>query len=177
MSWGWSLELVLQLWPNKKGTQAPVTAFWSSSISNAVGPACGIVALKYISYPAQVCSAFGLSLWMIFQTHCLNLEFGWLCASTRWHFSFLLFLPSLYVGWRWWDHYLVFASSNEHSNPVFQQQIFSEVTIWVQWSEKSKQQLSRKLSKLIEFILTTFCIHFINIVDRMIGREVITTEN
>ena len=45
---------VLQLWPNKKGSQAPVTAFWSSSISNAIGPACGIVALKYISYPAQV---------------------------------------------------------------------------------------------------------------------------
>lgn len=50
----WLLDTVLQLWPNEKGSQAPVTAFWSSSISNAIGPACGIVALKYISYPAQV---------------------------------------------------------------------------------------------------------------------------
>ncbi|KAG0614699.1 hypothetical protein M758_6G196900 [Ceratodon purpureus] len=49
----WSM-LMLQLWPNKKGSQAPVTAFWSPGISNAIGPACGIVALKYISYPAQV---------------------------------------------------------------------------------------------------------------------------
>jgi cytochrome bd-type quinol oxidase subunit 2 len=49
----WSL-LMLQLWPNKKGTQAPLTAYWTASISNAIGPACGIVALKYISYPAQV---------------------------------------------------------------------------------------------------------------------------
>ena len=62
-----SLELVLQLWPNKEGTQAPVTAFWSSSISNAVGPACGIVALKYISYPAQVGFPFPNSLGMLFQ--------------------------------------------------------------------------------------------------------------
>lgn len=49
-----AVDTVLQLWPNKKGSQAPVTAFWSSSVSNAIGPACGIVALKYISYPAQV---------------------------------------------------------------------------------------------------------------------------
>ncbi len=51
---GWGSNAVLQLWPNKKGTQAPLTAYWSASISNAIGPACGIVALKYISYPAQV---------------------------------------------------------------------------------------------------------------------------
>ena len=42
------------MWPNEKGSQVPVTAFWSSSVSNAIGPACGIVALKYISYPVQV---------------------------------------------------------------------------------------------------------------------------
>ena len=71
-----SLELVLQLWPNEKGTQAPVTAFWSSSISNAVGPACGIVALKYISYPAQVGSPFSNFIWNAFPSHCLNPQYG-----------------------------------------------------------------------------------------------------
>lgn len=71
----------------------------------------------------------------------------------------------------------MFASSNEHSNSVFEQQIFSEVTIEFNDEKNQKQQLSRKLPKLIESILTTFCFHFIHIVDRMIGREVITTEN
>ena len=71
----------------------------------------------------------------------------------------------------------MFASSNEHSNSVFQQQFYSEVTIEFNDQKNQKQQLSRKLPKLIEFILTTVCFRFIHIVDRMIGREVITTEN
>ncbi|KAG0562688.1 hypothetical protein KC19_9G164700 [Ceratodon purpureus] len=29
-------------------------AYWACSVSNAIGPACGMLALKYISYPAQV---------------------------------------------------------------------------------------------------------------------------
>lgn len=49
----WSL-LMLQVWPNTKGSQAPAAAYLKASLSNAIGPACGIVALKYISYPAQV---------------------------------------------------------------------------------------------------------------------------
>ena len=31
----------------------PFTAYWRAGISNCVGPACGLQALKYISYPAQ----------------------------------------------------------------------------------------------------------------------------
>ncbi|GAQ77934.1 UDP-galactose transporter, partial [Klebsormidium nitens] len=37
-----------------KGQRSPMTAYWLASISNSFGPACGIQALKYISYPAQV---------------------------------------------------------------------------------------------------------------------------
>lgn len=32
----------------------PFTAYWKAAITNCVGPACGLQALKYISYPAQV---------------------------------------------------------------------------------------------------------------------------
>lgn len=39
-----------------KGQRSPMTAYWLASISNSFGPACGIQALKYISYPAQVSS-------------------------------------------------------------------------------------------------------------------------
>ncbi|KAH9534901.1 hypothetical protein CY35_17G027100 [Sphagnum magellanicum] len=47
--------LMLHIWPNlKKETQAPIVAFWSASISHAIGTGWGITALKYISYPAQV---------------------------------------------------------------------------------------------------------------------------
>ncbi len=34
----------------------PFTAYWKPAITNCVGPACGLAALKYISYPAQVSS-------------------------------------------------------------------------------------------------------------------------
>lgn len=33
----------------------PFTAYWKPAITNCVGPACGLAALKYISYPAQAC--------------------------------------------------------------------------------------------------------------------------
>lgn len=33
----------------------PFTAYWKPAVTNCVGPACGLQALKYISYPAQVC--------------------------------------------------------------------------------------------------------------------------
>ena len=46
--------VVLRIWPGEPGTEAPILAYWACSISNAIGPACGMLALKYISYPAQV---------------------------------------------------------------------------------------------------------------------------
>lgn len=49
--WG---VVVLRIWPGEPGTEAPIMAYWACSISNAIGPACGMLALKYISYPAQV---------------------------------------------------------------------------------------------------------------------------
>lgn len=45
------------IWPSKKGSSgggAPWWSYWSASITNTIGPAMGIEALKYISYPAQV---------------------------------------------------------------------------------------------------------------------------
>lgn len=52
----WSI-IMLTIWPsnsNGKGKGAPLRSYWLASISNTVGPAMGIQALKYISYPAQV---------------------------------------------------------------------------------------------------------------------------
>lgn len=49
----WSF-IMLILWSPKSTSNAPIKAFWSASITNSIGPACGIVALRYISYPAQV---------------------------------------------------------------------------------------------------------------------------
>mmetsp|Transcript_18848 Transcript_18848/g.60525 ORF Transcript_18848/g.60525 Transcript_18848/m.60525 type:complete len:319 (-) Transcript_18848:873-1829(-) len=43
---------LLSLGSKKKS--APMTAFWSPGITNSIGPACGVIALKNISYPAQV---------------------------------------------------------------------------------------------------------------------------
>lgn len=49
----WSL-IMITLWTKKRDGQAPLWLYWSPSITNTIGPACGIQALKYISYPAQV---------------------------------------------------------------------------------------------------------------------------
>lgn len=52
----WSLIMLL-IWPRKRGSAgggAPWWSYWSAGITNTIGPAMGIVALKYISYPAQV---------------------------------------------------------------------------------------------------------------------------
>ena len=48
------MVVVLKIWPGEPGTEAPILAYWACSVSNTIGPACGILALKYISYPAQV---------------------------------------------------------------------------------------------------------------------------
>ncbi|EFJ14223.1 hypothetical protein SELMODRAFT_120711 [Selaginella moellendorffii] len=49
----WSFIMLVLVSP-KRTSQAPLWAYWSASITNSIGPACGIQALKYISYPAQV---------------------------------------------------------------------------------------------------------------------------
>eukprot|EP00245_Coleochaete_scutata_P007431 TRINITY_DN22841_c0_g1_i1.p1 TRINITY_DN22841_c0_g1~~TRINITY_DN22841_c0_g1_i1.p1 ORF type:complete len:363 (-),score=64.95 TRINITY_DN22841_c0_g1_i1:190-1278(-) len=50
----WSL-LIMLLFHRREGKGvAPVTAYWLPGITNSIGPALGIEALKYISYPAQV---------------------------------------------------------------------------------------------------------------------------
>lgn len=38
----------------------PWTAYWRPALTNSIGPACGLIALKNISYPAQVlnCSSY-----------------------------------------------------------------------------------------------------------------------
>ena len=51
----WAL-LLIQIFggPAKGQLYAPVTAYWKVGLTNSVGPALGIEALKNISYPAQV---------------------------------------------------------------------------------------------------------------------------
>jgi hypothetical protein len=46
---------VLRIWPGQHGSNPPpLKAYCAPSVSNTIGPACGILALRYISYPAQV---------------------------------------------------------------------------------------------------------------------------
>lgn len=49
----WSF-IMLMLWSNGTSGGAPWWSYWSAGITNTIGPAMGIEALKYISYPAQV---------------------------------------------------------------------------------------------------------------------------
>ncbi|KAE9454535.1 hypothetical protein C3L33_13561, partial [Rhododendron williamsianum] len=45
---------VIKLWSSSSNGGAPWWSYWSAGITNTIGPAMGIEALKYISYPAQV---------------------------------------------------------------------------------------------------------------------------
>lgn len=56
---------VIKLWSSRRTGGAPWWAYWSAGITNTIGPAMGIEALKYISYPAQAC--FKLSPYIIVQ--------------------------------------------------------------------------------------------------------------
>ncbi|MCL7023162.1 hypothetical protein MKW94_026894 [Papaver nudicaule] len=49
----WSF-IMLKLWSGSSSGGAPWWSYWSAGITNTIGPAMGIEALKYISYPAQV---------------------------------------------------------------------------------------------------------------------------
>lgn len=49
----WSF-IMIKIWSNGKSGGAPWWSYWSAGITNTIGPAMGIEALKYISYPAQV---------------------------------------------------------------------------------------------------------------------------
>ncbi|XP_075518375.1 UDP-galactose/UDP-glucose transporter 3 isoform X2 [Primulina tabacum] len=48
----WSF-LMIKIWSNGGNGGAPWWSYWSAGITNTIGPAMGIEALKYISYPAQ----------------------------------------------------------------------------------------------------------------------------
>ncbi|KAJ6913416.1 LOW QUALITY PROTEIN: hypothetical protein NC651_015815 [Populus alba x Populus x berolinensis] len=53
----WSC-MMIKIWSTRSGSSssmgAPWWTYWSPGITNTIGPALGIEALKYISYPAQV---------------------------------------------------------------------------------------------------------------------------
>ncbi|CAL0318270.1 unnamed protein product [Lupinus luteus] len=49
----WSF-IMIKIWSNGESGGAPWRSYWSAGITNTIGPAMGIEALKYISYPAQV---------------------------------------------------------------------------------------------------------------------------
>ncbi|KAK4261147.1 hypothetical protein QN277_004189 [Acacia crassicarpa] len=50
----WSY-IMIKIWSSEESSGgAPWWSYWSAGISNTIGPAMGIEALKYISYPAQV---------------------------------------------------------------------------------------------------------------------------
>ncbi|PIN04078.1 hypothetical protein CDL12_23391 [Handroanthus impetiginosus] len=53
----WSFFMI-KIWSDGGNGGAPWWSFWSAGITNTIGPAMGIEALKYISYPAQACSKF-----------------------------------------------------------------------------------------------------------------------
>jgi UDP-galactose transporter B1 len=57
--WAYAILLLGRLRSNRETREAgaglpPWTAYWRAGLTNAVGPACGLVALRNISYPAQV---------------------------------------------------------------------------------------------------------------------------
>ncbi|KAK9192044.1 hypothetical protein WN943_020660 [Citrus x changshan-huyou] len=54
----WSY-IMLKLWSSSAGG-APWWTYWSAGITNTIGPAMGIEALKYISYPAQASLTFSV---------------------------------------------------------------------------------------------------------------------
>lgn len=45
---------MIKVFSRRSAGGAPLRSYWSASITNTIGPAMGIEALKYISYPAQV---------------------------------------------------------------------------------------------------------------------------
>ncbi|XP_042049091.1 UDP-galactose/UDP-glucose transporter 3-like [Salvia splendens] len=49
----WSFMMIM-IWSDGGKSGAPWWSYWSAGITNTIGPAMGIEALKYISYPAQV---------------------------------------------------------------------------------------------------------------------------
>ncbi|KAE8716087.1 UDP-galactose/UDP-glucose transporter 3 [Hibiscus syriacus] len=51
----WSY-IMIKLWSSGSSGGAPWWTYWSAGITNTIGPAMGIEALKYISYPAQACA-------------------------------------------------------------------------------------------------------------------------
>lgn len=44
---------MIVIWSDGGKSGAPWWSYWSAGITNTIGPAMGIEALKYISYPAQ----------------------------------------------------------------------------------------------------------------------------
>ncbi|KAK6242785.1 hypothetical protein QUC31_013495 [Theobroma cacao] len=55
----WSY-IMIKLWSSSSSGGAPWWTYWSAGITNTIGPAMGIEALKYISYPAQACLTFSI---------------------------------------------------------------------------------------------------------------------
>ncbi|KAL9667292.1 hypothetical protein QQ045_001643 [Rhodiola kirilowii] len=49
----WSF-MMIKIWSRGSSVGAPWWSYWGAGITNTIGPAMGIEALKYISYPAQV---------------------------------------------------------------------------------------------------------------------------
>lgn len=80
---------VIKIWSSGNSGGAPWWSYWSAGITNTIGPAMGIEALKYISYPAQV-----WFLHHLFFPHLFYLKVIKICKSisvlcTKIHSSFL----------------------------------------------------------------------------------------
>ncbi|OVA09052.1 UAA transporter [Macleaya cordata] len=54
----WSFTMI-KLWSRSSSGGAPLLSYWSAGITNTIGPAMGMEALKYISYPAQALMLVG----------------------------------------------------------------------------------------------------------------------
>lgn len=65
---------MISIWSRGSKGGAPMWSYWSAGITNTIGPAMGIEALKYISYPAQVLlqsrlASFGV-FWLVLCGFC-----------------------------------------------------------------------------------------------------------
>ncbi|XLR05069.1 hypothetical protein S83_071267, partial [Arachis hypogaea] len=61
----WSY-IMIKIWSSGSSGGAPWWSYWSCGITNTIGPAMEIEALKYISYPAQACYFSSLGLFRDF---------------------------------------------------------------------------------------------------------------
>lgn len=80
---------VIKIWSSGNSGGAPWWSYWSAGITNTIGPAMGIEALKYISYPAQVWFLQHLFFPHLFYLKVISISKSISVLCTKIHSSFL----------------------------------------------------------------------------------------